>query len=63
MGVEVYLHSFVTSPLNGGERSASSSGRFTPGETAAGTLGGHHSRSRNCGELTKRSFALAGNEQ
>jgi hypothetical protein len=30
-GVEVYLHAFLTSALSGGERSASSSGRFIPG--------------------------------
>jgi hypothetical protein len=29
-GVEVYLHAFFTSALDGGDWSASRSGRFTP---------------------------------
>ena len=36
MGVEVYLHLFLTSVLDGGEWSASRAGRFTPGEMALG---------------------------
>jgi len=36
MGVEVYLHLFLTSALDGGEWSASRAGRFTPGEMALG---------------------------
>jgi hypothetical protein len=35
--VDVYIHIFFTSPLAGGEWSASRPGRFTPGERAAGT--------------------------
>jgi hypothetical protein len=35
--VEVYLHSFLTLALDGGEWSASRPGRFTPGEKAPGT--------------------------
>jgi hypothetical protein len=34
-GVDVYLHSFLTSALGGGEWSASRPGRFTPGEGAS----------------------------
>jgi hypothetical protein len=33
-GVEVYLHTFLTSALDGGEWSASHPGRFTPRERA-----------------------------
>jgi hypothetical protein len=33
-GVDVYIHVFLTSVLVGDEWSASSSGRFTPGEGA-----------------------------
>jgi hypothetical protein len=33
-GVEVYLHTFLTSELDGGEWSASRPGRFNPRETA-----------------------------
>jgi hypothetical protein len=35
--VDVETRVFLTSTLVGGERSASSSGRFTPGEIASGT--------------------------
>jgi hypothetical protein len=36
-GVEVQLHAFLTSALDGGEWSASRSDRFTPRERAPGT--------------------------
>jgi hypothetical protein len=36
-GVEVLLHAFLTLTLDGGERSASRRGCFTPGEIALGT--------------------------
>jgi hypothetical protein len=36
-GVEVWLHEFLTSALDGGEWSASRPGRFIPRETAPGT--------------------------
>jgi hypothetical protein len=36
-GVEVYLHAFLTSALDGGEWSASRPGHFTPKERAPGT--------------------------
>jgi hypothetical protein len=36
-GVEVQLHSFLTSALDGGEWSASRPGRFKPKERAPGT--------------------------
>jgi len=35
--VELYFHAFLTSALDGGKLSASSFGRFTPGERAAGS--------------------------
>jgi hypothetical protein len=38
MGVEVYLHLFLTLALDGGEWSASRYGRFTRGEMALGVL-------------------------
>jgi hypothetical protein len=37
MGVDVYIHIFLTSALVGGELSISRPGRFTPGERAPGT--------------------------
>jgi hypothetical protein len=37
-GVDVYIHIYLTSSLDGAEWSASHSGRFTPGERAPGTL-------------------------
>jgi hypothetical protein len=36
-GVEVWLHAFLTSALDGGKLSASRSGRFTPRERAPDT--------------------------
>jgi hypothetical protein len=36
-GVEIYLHAFLTSALDGGEWSASRPGRFTSRERAPGT--------------------------
>jgi hypothetical protein len=36
-GAEVYLHAFLTSALDGGEWSASHTGRFIPGEIPLGT--------------------------
>jgi hypothetical protein len=36
MGVDVYIHIFLTSALVGGELSVSRPGRFTPGERAPG---------------------------
>jgi hypothetical protein len=36
-GVEVQLHAFLSSVLDGGEFSASHTGRFTPRERAPGT--------------------------
>jgi hypothetical protein len=35
--VDVWIHIFLTSPLAGGEWSASRPGRFTPREKASGT--------------------------
>jgi hypothetical protein len=53
-GVEVYLRSFLTSALDGGEWSASRPSRFSPRERAPGTqwrrLGGLPSRSGRGGE-------------
>jgi hypothetical protein len=36
-GVDVWIYSFLTSALVGGEWSASRPGRFTPGDRAPGT--------------------------
>jgi hypothetical protein len=38
-GVEVYLHAYLNSALDGGEWSASRPGRFTPRERVPGTHG------------------------
>jgi hypothetical protein len=51
-GVEVQLHAFLISELDGGEWSASRSGRFTPGSLDR-RLGGTQSRSRHSGEEKK----------
>jgi hypothetical protein len=36
-GVDVWIHVFLTSALDGGERSSSHPGHITPGERATGT--------------------------
>jgi hypothetical protein len=38
-GVDVYIHVFLTSALVGGEWSASRTGRFTPRDEPAVTIG------------------------
>jgi hypothetical protein len=47
-GVDVYIHTFLTSVLDGGEWSASRPGRYTPGESPGcpldKRLGGPQSR-------------------
>jgi hypothetical protein len=51
VGVKVYLHTFLTSSLDGGEWSVSRPGRFTPGETATRySLGRSQSRYGRNGE-------------
>jgi hypothetical protein len=65
-GVEVYLHAFLTSALDGGEWSASCPGRFTPRKKEplvpiGRRLGGLQSRSGRGGE-EKNSQPPAGIE-
>jgi hypothetical protein len=62
--VEVYLHVFLASEVDGGEWSASRTGRFTTGERAPRysldrRLGGPQSRTEHDGE--KKIPAPAGN--
>jgi hypothetical protein len=61
--VEVYLHAFLTSALDGGEWSASRPGCFTPGRTPDihWRRGGHRSRFGRGGE-EKNSQPLPGLE-
>jgi hypothetical protein len=49
MGVDVWIHIFLTSALDGGEWSTSRPGRFTPEERAPGThrIGGWMDLSRS----------------
>jgi hypothetical protein len=49
-GVEVLLHAFLTSALDGSEWSASRPSRFTPCERPSSTLWTVKSRSGRCGE-------------
>jgi hypothetical protein len=57
-GVEVKLHAFLTSALNGGEWSASRPGRFTPRETAPGThwIGGWMDPKASVDAVVKRKI-------
>jgi hypothetical protein len=56
--VDVYIHTFLTSALAGGKWSASRPGRFTPGETAAGThwIGGWVGPRAGLDDVKKRKF-------
>jgi hypothetical protein len=58
VGVDVYIHIFLTSALVGGEWSASRPGRFTPGESAPGThwIGGWVNLRAGQDDLEKRRF-------
>jgi hypothetical protein len=65
-GVELQLHAFLTSALDGGEWSTSRSGCFTPGERALGTrlIGGWVGPRAILDAVAKRKdpiFAPAGN--
>jgi hypothetical protein len=66
-GVEVYLHAFSTSTLDGSGWTVLRTGHFTPKERAPDThtldrrLGGHQSRSGRGGE-DKNSHPLSGLE-
>jgi hypothetical protein len=55
-GVEIQLHAFLTSALDGGEWSASPTGCFTPRETAPGThwIGGWVGRIAAVDAVAKR---------
>jgi hypothetical protein len=57
-GVDVYTHVFMTSPLVGGEWSASRPGLFTPGEGAPGThwIGGWMGSRAGLNDVEKRKF-------
>jgi hypothetical protein len=58
MGVDVYIHIFLTSALVGGEWSTSRPGRFTPGERAPAThcIGGWVDLRADLHDLEKRKF-------
>jgi hypothetical protein len=57
-GVDVWMHIFLTSALVGGEWSASSPGRFTPGERAPAThwVGGWVGPRAGLDDVEKRKF-------
>jgi hypothetical protein len=57
-GVDVQTHIFLTLELVGGEWSASSPGRFTPGERTPGThwIGGWVDLRAGLGDVVKRKF-------
>jgi hypothetical protein len=57
-GVDVYIHTFLTSALAGGEWSASLPGRFTPGGRAPGThwIGGWVDPRAGLDDVKKRKF-------
>jgi hypothetical protein len=62
-GMDVLIHIFLTSTLAGGEWSASSYGRFTPGEKAPGThwIGGWVDSKAGLDDVEKRKiFPLPG---
>jgi hypothetical protein len=59
--VEVLLHSLLTLALDGGERSASHSGHFIPGEKAPSTHRKSQSQSGHIGKK-KNSLTLLGIE-
>jgi hypothetical protein len=65
VGVDVYIHIFLTSALVGREWSTSRPGCFTPGERAPGThwIGGWVDLRAGLDDLEKRKlFALPGSE-
>jgi len=56
--VEVQLHAFLTSALDGGEWSSSRSGRYTPGKTPPGThlIGGYVSPRADLDAVVKKKI-------
>jgi hypothetical protein len=58
VGVDVYIHIFLTSALVGGDWSTSRPGRFFPGERAPGThwIGGWVDLRAGLDDLEKRRF-------
>jgi hypothetical protein len=58
VGVDVYIHIFLTSALAGGEWSASRPGLITPGESARGThwIGGLVNNRAGMDDVGKRRF-------
>jgi hypothetical protein len=58
MRVDVQIHIFLASALDGGEWSTSRPGRFTPGERAPGThcIGGWVDLRAGLDDLEKRKF-------
>jgi hypothetical protein len=58
MGVDVWIHIFLTYALVGGEWSTSRPGRFTPGERVPGThwIGGWVALRAGLDDLEKRQF-------
>jgi hypothetical protein len=64
-GEDVWIHTFLTSALDGGEWTASHPGRFTPGERAPGThwIGGWVGPRADLDDVEKRKFlTLPGSE-
>jgi hypothetical protein len=57
-GVDVWIHIFLTSALDGGQRSTSRPGRFNPPEIAPGTqwIGGWVDASAGLEDVEKRKF-------
>jgi len=64
-GVEVYLHAFLTSMLDGGDWSASPTGRLTPGEISFSThlIGSWLGLRAGPGSEEKISLSLSGIER
>jgi hypothetical protein len=60
-GMEVYLHAFLTSALDGGDRSASRPGLFTLGERVPPVPFGWVGTRAVLAAVKRKSHALAGN--
>jgi hypothetical protein len=57
-GMEVKLHAFLTSAIDGGELSASRPGRFTPGTQLGGWVGQPSQTKVNCDKVIKFTLVL-----